>query len=65
MLTIGQYLALSESHLSVNRFVPPSSFEMFAAKAYEMGFKHVAAAPMVRSSYQAAHQADLATQRMR
>ena len=57
MLTLGQYLAPSSSHLSVKRYVHPDTFKMFEAKAYEMGFKHAAVGAMVRSSYHADSQA--------
>jgi lipoic acid synthetase len=58
MLTIGQYLAPSTSHLTVKRYVHPDVFKMFEAKAYEMGFSHAAVGAMVRSSYHADQQAD-------
>ena len=57
MLTIGQYLAPSTSHLPVRRYVHPDTFKMFEAKAYEMGFNHAAVGAMVRSSYHADQQA--------
>ena len=57
MLTIGQYLAPTTSHLPVRRYVHPDTFKMFEAKAYEMGFKHAAVGAMVRSSYHADVQA--------
>jgi lipoic acid synthetase len=57
MLTIGQYLAPSTSHLTVKRYVHPDTFKMFEAKAYEMGFRHAAVGAMVRSSYHADQQA--------
>ncbi len=57
MLTIGQYLAPSTSHLPVRRYVHPDTFKMFEAKAYEMGFIHAAVGAMVRSSYHADQQA--------
>jgi lipoic acid synthetase len=63
MLTLGQYLAPSTSHLPVKRYVHPDTFKMFEDKAYEMGFKHAAVGAMVRSSYHAdqqAHDASLA-----
>ena len=63
MLTLGQYLAPSNSHLPVKRYVHPDTFKMFEEKAYEMGFKHAAVGAMVRSSYHAdqqAHSANLA-----
>jgi lipoic acid synthetase len=63
MLTLGQYLAPSTSHLPVRRYVHPDTFKMFEEKAYEMGFTHAAVGAMVRSSYHAdqqAHSASLA-----
>ncbi|MEP6824130.1 MAG: lipoyl synthase [Ramlibacter sp.] len=60
MLTIGQYLAPSTSHLPVRRYVHPDTFKMFEAKACEMGFSHAAVGAMVRSSYHADQQAELA-----
>jgi lipoic acid synthetase len=57
MLTIGQYLAPSTSHLPVKRYVHPDTFKMFEAKAIEMGFSHAAVGAMVRSSYHADEQA--------
>jgi lipoic acid synthetase len=58
MLTIGQYLAPSLSHLPVRRYVHPDTFKMFEAEAYKMGFKHAAVGAMVRSSYHADQQAE-------
>jgi lipoic acid synthetase len=60
MLTIGQYLAPSTSHLPVRRYVHPDTFKMFEAKAAEMGFTHAAVGAMVRSSYHADQQAEKA-----
>ncbi len=62
MLTIGQYLAPSTSHLTVKRYVHPDTFRMFKEKAYEMGFSHAAVGAMVRSSYHADQQAHSAAQ---
>ena len=58
MLTIGQYLAPSNSHLPVKRYVHPDTFKMFEAEAYKMGFTHAAVGAMVRSSYHADKQAE-------
>ncbi|QDL39365.1 lipoyl synthase [Rhodoferax sediminis] len=58
MLTIGQYLAPSTSHLTVKRYVHPDTFKMFEARAYEMGFDHAAVGALVRSSYHADRQAE-------
>ncbi|MCA3237030.1 MAG: lipoyl synthase [Curvibacter sp.] len=60
MLTIGQYLAPSSSHLPVRRYVHPDTFAMFEAEAYKMGFSHAAVGAMVRSSYHADQQAHAA-----
>ena len=57
MLTIGQYLAPSNSHLPVKRYVHPDTFRMFEEKAREMGFSHAAVGALVRSSYHADQQA--------
>jgi lipoic acid synthetase len=58
MLTIGQYLAPSSSHLPVRRYVHPDTFKQFETQAYAMGFKHAAIGAMVRSSYHADRQAE-------
>ena len=63
MLTIGQYLAPSSSHLPVRRYVHPDTFRMFEEKAYEIGFSHAAVGAMVRSSYHADQQAHAAATR--
>lgn len=60
MLTIGQYLAPSSSHIPVRRYVHPDTFKMYEEKAYEMGFSHAAVGAMVRSSYHADQQAHAA-----
>ena len=57
MLTIGQYLAPSSSHLPVSRYVHPDTFRMFETQARAMGFNHAAVGAMVRSSYHADQQA--------
>jgi lipoyl synthase len=57
MLTIGQYLQPSPHHLPVERYVEPALFETFRRQADELGFKHAAIGPMVRSSYHADRQA--------
>jgi len=57
MLTLGQYLQPSKHHLPVERFVTPEEFETLYQTGMEMGFKHVASGPMVRSSYHADLQA--------
>ena len=57
MLTIGQYLAPSNAHLPVRRYVHPDIFRRFEAEAARMGFSHAAVGAMVRSSYHADRQA--------
>ena len=52
-LTIGQYLRPSLNHHEVIRFVPPAEFEEYRDTAAAMGFRGVASAPFVRSSFQA------------
>jgi len=62
MLTIGQYLAPSTSHLPVRRYVHPDMFKRFDQEAQRMGFTHAAVGALVRSSYHAdqqAHQAGI------
>ena len=53
ILTLGQYLRPSAAHLPVDRYVPPEEFEALGAEARSMGFRHVEAGPLVRSSYHA------------
>ena len=53
MLTVGQYLRPTERHLPVVRYWHPDEFEALERAAYELGFEHVAAGPLVRSSYHA------------
>ena len=60
MLTLGQYLQPSEGHLPVLRYAHPDIFRQFEQSALEMGFSHAACGPMVRSSYFADEQAQLA-----
>lgn len=53
LLTLGQYLAPSEEHHPVIRFIPPEEFDKLKLKGEEMGFSKIASGPPVRSSYQA------------
>jgi lipoic acid synthetase len=59
ILTLGQYLQPSPSHLPVARYVPPAEFDALRQYGFELGFPHVEAGPLVRSSYHADGQADL------
>lgn len=58
MLTLGQYLQPSRSHLPVERFVEPEEFDRLKQIGEDMGFSNVASGPLVRSSYHADMQAD-------
>ena len=57
MITVGQYLQPSNSHLPVLRYVTPEQFKQFEKEAYAMGFTNAAIGAMVRSSYHADMQA--------
>ena len=54
VLTLGQYLRPSPKHLPIVRYLPPAEFDELRAAGMEMGFAHVQAGPLVRSSYHAA-----------
>lgn len=54
ILTLGQYLRPSPQHLPIVRYVPPAEFDEFRRSGDAMGFGHVEAGPLVRSSYHAA-----------
>jgi lipoyl synthase len=56
VLTVGQYLRPSERHLPVVRYWHPDEFTELERSAYALGFEHVAAGPLVRSSYHADEQ---------
>jgi lipoic acid synthetase len=53
ILTLGQYLRPSNKHLPIMRYVPQSEFDDFRREGLAMGFPHVEAGPLVRSSYHA------------
>jgi lipoic acid synthetase len=53
ILTLGQYLQPSPTHLPVTRYVAPAEFGDLRAAALALGFRHVEAGPLVRSSYHA------------
>jgi len=59
ILTLGQYLQPSRDHLPIARYVHPDEFDALAAFARGLGFPHVEAGPLVRSSYHADGQAAL------
>jgi lipoic acid synthetase len=58
ILTLGQYLRPSARHLAVARYYRPEEFTALADEGRAMGFTHVEAGPLVRSSYHAKRQAE-------
>lgn len=54
ILTVGQYLAPSLRHHGVVRYVHPDEFSSYESIARRLGFRYVASAPLVRSSFHAA-----------
>ena len=61
ILTLGQYLRPSPKHLPIVRYVPQAEFDEFRQAGLEMGFAHVEAGPLVRSSYHADSSEESAT----
>lgn len=53
MLTLGQYLQPTTSHIEVVEYITPEQFEEYKEIALSMGFKRVASSPLTRSSYYA------------
>ena len=53
VLTVGQYLRPTERHLPIVRYWHPDEFKALEQAAYALGFDHIAAGPLVRSSYHA------------
>jgi lipoic acid synthetase len=53
ILTVGQYLRPSPVHLPIERYWTPSEFDELRDAGMAMGFRHVEAGPLVRSSYHA------------
>ncbi len=60
ILTLGQYLRPSAGHLPVARYYTPDEFAALKAAGAALGFRHVEAGPLVRSSYHAWEQAQRA-----
>jgi lipoic acid synthetase len=60
ILTVGQYLRPSRDHLPIARFYTPEEFAYLKEEALRLGFRHVESGPLVRSSYHAHEQVDLA-----
>ena len=61
IVTVGQYLRPTGHHLPVARWWTPSEFDSLAAAGMAMGFAHVQASPLTRSSYHARQAADAAS----
>jgi lipoic acid synthetase len=61
LLTIGQYLQPTRDHLPVLDYVTPAVFAGYARRGCELGFRHVASGPFVRSSYHAEETFTVAT----
>jgi len=53
ILTVGQYLRPSPVHLPIERYWTPAEFDELRDVGMTMGFRHVEAGPLVRSSYHA------------
>jgi lipoic acid synthetase len=53
ILTLGQYLRPSNSHIALDRYVRPEEFRDLYEAGMAMGFRHVESGPLVRSSYHA------------
>jgi lipoyl synthase len=60
ILTLGQYLQPTAEHLPIERYIHPDEFADFKRLGEQMGFKHVEAGPLVRSSYHAFEQEEAA-----
>jgi lipoyl synthase len=60
ILTLGQYMQPTPEHLPIERYVHPDEFAEFKRLGEQMGFKHVEAGPLVRSSYHAFEQEEAA-----
>jgi lipoic acid synthetase len=61
LLTLGQYLQPTRDHLPIVRYVRPDEFAEYKILGEAMGFKHVEAGPLVRSSYHAFEQTESAS----
>lgn len=57
ILTIGQYLQPTHSHLALQRYATPEEYDRYRAYGRRLGFDHVEAGPLVRSSFMAGEQA--------
>ena len=60
ILTLGQYLRPSASHIALDRYVTPDEFRGLRDIGLSLGFRHVESGPLVRSSYHAWEQVQAA-----
>ncbi|MEO7995872.1 MAG: lipoyl synthase [Gemmatimonadaceae bacterium] len=60
ILTLGQYLKPSDSHIALDRYVTPEEFRELYEIGMSLGFRHVESGPLVRSSYHAWEQVQAA-----
>jgi lipoic acid synthetase len=60
IVTLGQYLRPSDGHLPIARYYTPQEFDELRAIGLALGFAHVQASPLTRSSYHAWAQVDQA-----
>lgn len=60
ILTLGQYLRPSDSHIPLDRYVTPEEFRQLYEIGMSLGFRHVESGPLVRSSYHAWEQVQAA-----
>ena len=58
VMTIGQYLPPTLSHIQVKEYITPEQFEKYRTIGLEKGFSFVESSPLVRSSYRADSHAD-------
>ena len=58
IVTMGQYLRPTSSHLPVDRWVTPDEFDRLRRAGEALGFRHVEASPLTRSSYHAREAAE-------
>jgi lipoic acid synthetase len=63
VLTVGQYLRPSAKHAPLERYYRPEEFDELAEAGRRLGFRHVEAGPLVRSSYHAERQVALLARR--
>jgi len=60
IVTIGQYLRPTPTHLPIERYWHPDEFRQLAIEGKKIGLRHVESGPLVRSSYHAHTQAQMA-----